>query len=132
MFEAKKDSDIYLIRKLKEQIRNSSEELIKKHKDILGNKSLLAKMLLNDNYFGLTDRNELKILINGEQKFSDLFNSLENAKDHIHIEYFIIENGIIFERLKSILIKKRNEGVFVRIMYDDVGSRHLKTKVSKN
>ncbi|MFP4024934.1 MAG: cardiolipin synthase [Thiohalospira sp.] len=131
MFEAKKDSDIYLIRKLKEQIRNSSEELIKKHKDILGNKSLIAKMLLNDNYFGLTDRNELKILINGEQKFSDLFNSLENAKDHIHIEYFIIENGIIFERLKSILIKKRNEGVFVRIIYDDVGSRHLKNKSIK-
>ncbi len=128
MFESKKDSDRYFIHKLKEQIRNSSEELIKKNHDIFGNKSLLAKMLLNDNYFGLTDRNQLKLLINGEQKVPEIFNSLENAKDHIHIEYFIIENGVLFERLKSILIKKRNEGISVRIIYDDVGSRHLKNK----
>ncbi|MEA2105455.1 MAG: cardiolipin synthase [Bacteroidota bacterium] len=131
MFEAKKDSDRYFIRKLKEQIKTSSENLINKNQSILGNKSLLVKMLLNDNYFGLTDRNQLKLLINGEQKFPELFNALENAKDHIHIEYFIIENGILFERLKSILIKKRDEGVSVRIIYDDVGSRHLKNKSIK-
>src|SRR6056297_2164092 len=128
MFEAKKDSDRDIIRKLKEQIRSSSEELIKKNYDILGNKSLLAKMLLNDNYFGLTEHNQLKLLINGEQKFPQLFSALENAKEHIHIEYFIIENGVLFDQLKSILLKKREEGVAIRIIYDDFGSRHLKNK----
>ncbi len=128
MFEAKKDSDRDIIRKLKEQIRSSSEELIKKNYDILGNKSLLAKMLLNDNYFGLTEHNQLNLLINGEQKFPQLFSALENAKEHIHIEYFIIENGFLFKQFKSILIKKRIEGVSIRIIYDDFGSRHLKNK----
>lgn len=131
MFEIKKDSDRFFIQKLKEQIKNSSEELIAKNQNILGNKSLLAKMLLNDNYFGLNNRNQLRLLINGEEKFPELFKALHNAKDHIHIEYFIIENGILFENLKTILIKKQKEGVSVRIIYDDVGSRHLKIKSIK-
>src|SRR6056297_2231952 len=128
MFEAKKDSDRLFIYKLKKQIKIGSEELINKHHDVLDNKSLLAKMLLNDNYFGLTGNNNLKPLINGEEKFPELFNDLENAKDHIHIEYFIMENGILFEQLKSVLLKKRIEGVTIRIIYDDFGSRHLKNK----
>ncbi|MFO7843901.1 MAG: cardiolipin synthase [Bacteroidales bacterium] len=128
MFEAKKDSDRSFIRKLKKQIKIHSEELISKHQKELDNKALLAKMLLNDNYFGLTEHNQLKLLINGEQKFPHLFSALENAKEHIHIEYFIIENGILFEQLKSILLKKREEGVAIRIIYDDFGSRHLKNK----
>jgi cardiolipin synthase len=131
MFESKKDSDRLFIYKLKKQIKSSSEQLITENQDILGNKSLLARMLLNDNYFGLTGKNQLKLLINGEQKFPELFQALENAKDHIHIEYFIIANGALFEQLKSILIKKKNEGVAVRIIYDDFGSRHLKNKSIK-
>ncbi|MDY6801577.1 MAG: cardiolipin synthase [Bacteroidota bacterium] len=131
MFEAKKDSDRLFIYKLKKQIRVSSEEFINKYHDVLGNKSLLAKMLLNDNYFGLTGNNHLKLLVNGEEKFPELFNNLENAKEHIHIEYFIIENGILFEQLKDILIKKSIEGVSIRIIYDDFGSRHLKNRSIK-
>src|SRR6056297_2289391 len=128
MFEAKKDSDRLFIYKLKKQIKIGSEELINKHQVVLDNKYLLAKMLLNDNYFGLTGNNNLKPLINGEEKFPELFNDLENAKDHIHIEYFIMENGILFEQLKSVLLKKRIEGVTIRIIYDDFGSRHLRNK----
>src|SRR6056297_1727464 len=128
MFEAKKDSDRYFISKLKTQIKVRSEELIRKHQKDLDNKALLARMLLNDNYFGLTEHNQLKLLINGEQKFPQLFSALENAKEHIHIEYFIIENGVLFDQLKSILLKKREEGVAIRIIYDDFGSRHLKNK----
>ena len=83
MFEAKKDSDRLFIYKLKKQIKVNSEELINKHQDVLDNKSLLAKMLLNDNYFGLTGNNDLKPLINGEEKFPELFNDLENAKEKL-------------------------------------------------
>ncbi|MGM0406472.1 MAG: cardiolipin synthase [Bacteroidota bacterium] len=131
MFEVKKDSDRLFISKLIHQIKTNSEKLINENKAELGNKYLLVKMLLNDNYFGLTKRNRLKLLINGEQKFPELFKDLNNAKDHIHIEYFIIDNGIVFEKLKTILIKKQKEGVAVRIIYDDVGSRHLKNKSIK-
>ncbi len=126
MFETKKDSDRNFIEQLLHQIREHSESLIKENKNELGNKSLLANMLLNDNYFGLSDQNSVKLLLNGEEKFPELFHDLENAKHHIHIEYFIIENGILFDKLKEILTTKVKEGVTVRIIYDDFGSRRLK------
>lgn len=128
MFETKKDSDRNFIEQLLQQIRKSSENLIREKQDVLGNKSMLANMLLNDNYFGLSDRNSLKLLINGEEKFPELFHDLESAKHHIHIEYFIIENGLLFEKLKEILARKSKEGVSVRIIYDDFGSRRLQNK----
>lgn len=131
MFESKQDSDRCFIQNLKEQIKKESEQLIRENPDQLGNKSLLANMLLNDNYFGLSHLNKTKLLINGEEKFKELFNDLENAKHHIHIEYFIIENGILFDNLRKILTKKIKEGVTVRIIYDDFGSRRLKKKSIK-
>ncbi|MCB2195387.1 MAG: cardiolipin synthase [Bacteroidetes bacterium] len=132
MFEIKKDSDRNFIEQLLQQIRRNSENLIRENQDLLGNKSLLAKMLLNDNYFGLSDQNSVKLLVNGEEKFPELFHDLENAKHHIHIEYFIIENGLLFEQLKEILSRKSKEGVSVRIIYDDFGSRRLKNKSIKS
>lgn len=131
MFEAKKDSDRNFIEQLLQQIRKNSENLIREYKDVLGNKSLLANMLLNDNYFGLSDQNMVRLLINGEEKFPTLFHDLENAKHHIHIEYFILENGLVLEKLLEILTRKSKEGVSVRIIYDDFGSRRLKNKSIK-
>ena len=131
MFEAKKDYDRNFIEKLIQQIREHSENLINENKNKLGNKSLLANMLLNDNYFGLSDQNNLKLLINGEEKFPELFRDLENAKHHIHIEYFILENGLLFEKLKEILKRKSKEGISIRIIYDDFGSRRLKNRSIK-
>lgn len=131
LFESKKDSDRKFIEKLIKNIRYRSEKLIKSNKATLGNKALLANMLLNDNYFGLTNQNDIKLLINGEQKFRDLFHDLSNAKHHIHIEYFIIEDGFLFKQLKEILKNKRKEGIEIRILFDDFGSRHLKKQSLK-
>lgn len=38
------------------------------------------------------------------------------------MEYFIIEEGIMFNSILSILEEKVKQGVEVRIMYDDMGS----------
>lgn len=47
---------------------------------------------------------------------------LKQAKDFIFLEYHAIEDAISFHRMKKILIEKANQGVDVRILYDDVGS----------
>ena len=46
---------------------------------------------------------------------------IENAKEHIHLEYFIIKNSDIGIKIKDLLIKKAKSGVKVKILYDDVG-----------
>ena len=73
----------------------------------------------------LTANNDVKLLINGEDKFPVLVKALLNAKNHIHLEYYIYENDITGNEIAEILIKKAKEGVEVRFMYDDFGSHGL-------
>ncbi len=69
--------------------------------------------------------NELELLINGEQKFPLLLQDLREAKDHIHLQYYIIETEGIAARIADILKRKAGEGVEVRFLYDAFGSKFI-------
>jgi cardiolipin synthase len=86
----------------------------------------LANMLLNDTLSPLTSDNSVKLLINGENKFPDVLQALKNAKDHIHIEYYIFEDDQIGREIEKILIEKVREGIKVRFIYDDFGSQGIR------
>lgn len=57
----------------------------------------------------------------GEVKFERMKLELERAKHYIFLEYFIIQEGIMWNSILDILKRKVLEGVDVRVMYDDVG-----------
>lgn len=57
----------------------------------------------------------------GEECFPAMVEELEKAKEYIFLEYFIIEEGIFWDKILEILKRKVKEGVDVRVMYDDVG-----------
>lgn len=100
-----------------EKTWESGEAEVKSHKE-------LARLLLHDNS-PLTGNNEVRLLLNGEEKFPVVLAALEAAQHHIHIEYYIFENDAIGNKIKEILIRKASEGVKVRFIYDDFGSpRH--------
>ena len=69
---------------------------------------------------------EFKIYTDGASAFKSLFHELEKAKEHIHIEFFIIENDELGNRFREILIRKALSGVRVRVIYDYLGGRQLK------
>src|SRR5690606_15783018 len=54
--------------------------------------------------------------------------ALEEAKHHIHLEYYIYENDVIGNQIKDILKRKALAGVEVRIIYDAFGSRSIRRK----
>ncbi len=85
----------------------------------------IIKLLLKNNKALLTRKNKTEILNNGSRIFGSIKSALKNAKDHIHIEFYIIEDDRIGNEIKDILIEKANEGVKVRLIYDDVGSWKL-------
>lgn len=58
----------------------------------------------------------------GEAFFEAMIRDLEQAKHFIFLEYFIIERGILWNRMLHILKMKANEGVDVRLIYDDIGT----------
>lgn len=57
----------------------------------------------------------------GEVKFERMKKELEKAKHFIFMEYFIIEEGKMWDPILDILERKVREGVEVRVMFDDVG-----------
>lgn len=66
-----------------------------------------------------------KVLTNGEMAFAQIFKALKAAKHHIHLEYYIVRHDEIGQQLKDILIEKVKNGVYVRFLYDAVGSWQL-------
>lgn len=58
----------------------------------------------------------------GEVKFQRLLEELEKAKRFIFLEYFILEEGEMWNPVFELLQRKVREGVEVRVMYDDLGS----------
>lgn len=63
-----------------------------------------------------------KYYSSGEELYSDLLLALESAEKYIFLEYFIIEEGVMWEGIYAVLKKRASEGVTVRVLYDDFGS----------
>lgn len=57
----------------------------------------------------------------GEDMFPDMLEALKSAEHFIFLEYFIVEEGYMFDEIASILEEKAKAGVDVRFIYDDVG-----------
>lgn len=70
----------------------------------------------------LTHNNSVEILQSGEEKFARLEKDLQKAQSFIHMEYFIWRADPLTEKITDILIRKAQEGVEVRILYDPIGS----------
>lgn len=89
----------------------------------------IPQFLFRANNSPLTGGNNVEILKNGEKKFPKVFQAIENATKSIHIEYYIIEDGFVTEKLEKLLIRKAEEGVKIRIIYDDFGSSSIRKTV---
>ena len=110
----------------------------------INNDSMRGKVALNDRSFSklptlfynieqvnFTQNNSIRILNNGEQKFPVLIEELEKATKSIHLEYYIIKDSRIGDRIIEVLCRKSSSGVKVRIIYDDVGSSLSKESLKK-
>ncbi len=91
----------------------------------------VIKLLLNNSKSPLTTNNKLTVLNDGKKAFPSIFAALRAARNHIHLEYYIIESDELGNELADILCEKARSGVEVRLMYDDVGSWSLSKKYLK-
>lgn len=58
----------------------------------------------------------------GEEKYKELLHQLKQAKNFIFLEYFIVEEGVMWNTILNVLREKVSEGVEVRFMYDGMCS----------
>ena len=113
-----------LLNQIRTRIQQDTAALKKEHAPTIGPQVELVDLLLGESMAPLS-RNNVTLLINGEEKFPALLEALEHAQHFIHVEYYIFEDDDIGTQIKSILIKKAKEGVDVRVIFDDFGSHDL-------
>ena len=58
----------------------------------------------------------------GDDMFPVMLQELEKAEKFIFVEYFILEDGLMWDSMVDIMARKAAQGVDVRVLYDDLGS----------
>lgn len=64
----------------------------------------------------------VRYLPSGEAYLNTMLDDLEHAERFIFLEYFIVGEGEIWNRLSDVLCRKSGQGVEVKLIFDDFGS----------
>lgn len=92
-----------------------------------------ADFLTRESNYPLYDCSYTEYLSPGEKFLPRLLEELKKAEKYIFIEFFILAEGIMWDQIHKILKQKAEQGVEVKIIFDDFGSikRQRKGFISK-
>src|SRR5690554_3080114 len=82
------------------QLRQFEQSLKKLPRQVRMKENIIRLLLKNSNAL-LTTGNRLKLLNNADETFEAIFEAIKTATHHIHLEYYILENDKIGNRLKA-------------------------------
>ncbi|MFA5713790.1 MAG: cardiolipin synthase [Bacteroidales bacterium] len=75
---------------------------------------------------------KISLYFTGKEALEMMYQAIEEAQKHIHLQSYIIEDDLIGNKFKDILITKAKEGVEVRVIYDDVGCWSLSKEFKRS
>ncbi|MER3318283.1 MAG: cardiolipin synthase [Allomuricauda sp.] len=101
------------------------------HPEISGNKQKITSLINKTSRCPVTCHNDLDLLKDGKNTFESIFSALEEAKEHIHLQYYIFEDGLLADKLLEVFERKIAENVTIRLLYDGIGSYSLSKKYLK-
>ncbi len=81
----------------------------------------MVDLFINQNFLLPFKNNTVDILTSGYEFFPRLLRDIAQARHHIHIDMYIIENDALGRLVADALIARVKDGIQVRIIYDDVG-----------
>lgn len=125
MFRTKEIEDRLSDAVRKQKILFRNRELAESYPEMAGYSDLVLYHLQTAGAI-LSDDNEVRILIDGREKFRALKEDMEKAEHFIHIQYYIIRNDEVFAEIKEVLARKVKQGVEVRLLYDSMGCKGMK------
>ena len=125
MFRIKERDDRFLSRTIASQLEGLRSEELRIPGDEGDRFRGLAMMLLHYKQSFLTMDNQVEIFTSGKEKFAALFGAIGKARDHIHLEYYIVRNDTLGRELVDLLASKAEEGLEVRLLLDGLGSGGL-------
>lgn len=99
----------------------NGNDVLEKLKEENKDAALQSQYILNAAGSFPCNRTQTKYFPVGEKMFSEMLKELESAKSFIFMEYFIINEGVMWNKVLEILERKAKEGLDVRVIYDDFG-----------
>ncbi len=109
---------------VQEQFRKSCdyrEEVLRDYEEKYPEQARIAKYL-ETKHFPMCRNNQVTYYTMGEDAFEAMFDDMKQAKRYIMVNFFIVAEGILFDRMREIVKQKIEEGVEVMLLYDDFGS----------
>ena len=126
LFGAKKMPKALFNSAIKSKIILDNDSLDKNHLAIIKKENpSIAKVfryIENCAHYPIYDNSRIEYLSDGNVFLKSLLETLKSAQNTIYIEYFIIAKGYMWDQILEILIAKANDGVDVKIIFDDAGS----------
>ncbi len=92
---------------------------------------MLIRLFANQELALPTSDNDVKIYSSASRLFDDMLLCIRQAKLHVHLCSYIIEDDALGQRFAEALSSKAKEGVEVRLLYDSVGSLHASRQFFK-
>ncbi len=110
----------HLTQRQKENFQVSTEALERAGSELSRDRWLL-QYLQTATAFPVYQNTQTKYFPSGRAMLTDLLDDLRRAERYVFMEYFIIEEGIMWDSILEVLKEKAAAGVDVRIIYDDFG-----------
>ncbi len=107
----------YIISQTKEDIPQSSEVMERFSQENMG-AARLARYMHRSGCHPVFDGTAVSYFPLGEDMLEEMLKQLEAAEHFIFMEYFIVDEGLMWGQILEILAKKAAQGVEVRMMYD--------------
>ena len=83
----------------------------------------LASIVSKETFAPVYGNSKFQFFSNCYEKFLDMLEEMKKAKKTIYMEFFILSPGYLMDKLYEVLLDRGNEGVNIKIIYDDVGSK---------
>lgn len=83
----------------------------------------LANLIYEESNYLMYNNTKVKFFNDAALKHQDMLKKIKAAEKYIFMEYFIVSDGSLLDELIPILAKKGEEGVEIKLLYDDLGSK---------
>ena len=108
MFKEKEVEDDVQKRIYMQQHNVSGKEFESLHPQLDSFRDMVHFHVKSNNAF-FSSNNRVQILVDGDEKFKKLKQSIKNAKKYIHMEYYIIRNDALGKEIVELLAKKQQK-----------------------
>ncbi|MCM1143073.1 MAG: cardiolipin synthase [Blautia sp.] len=95
-----------------------SEEVMQRLSEENAGVASLAQYMHRSGCHPVYDKTSVTYFPLGEKKFEEMLKQLEMAEHFIFMEYFIVDEGLMWGKVLEVLARKAAQGVDVRVMYD--------------